>query len=455
MTLRSDIEAVNSGARTAAAWLEQSLGCTSADEGLNCLTAVFADEAREAAQTVDLAPCGQVLAGVPFVAKDLFDIAGRTTMAGSILNAEHAPAGADATAVARLKAAGAVLVGLANMDEYAYGFSTENHHLGPTRNPHDPTRIAGGSSGGSAAAVAAGMVPISLGSDTNGSIRVPASLCGIFGLKPTFGRLSRAGTFPFVASLDHIGPFARCVDDIALVYDVLQGSDPFDPACVDRPSDLAGTLDRSIGRTFKVGLLDGWFRQGATTDALAAVEKVATAFANLRSANWAGAEVARSSAFCMTAIEGASFHFSRLSRQAASFDPAVRDRLLAGALMPAHLGQQVRRVRRSMIQEVDRLFRDFDLLIAPATPCSAPRIGEATIEIDGVEVPVRANLGIYTQPVSFVGLPALASPVDLPGMPIGVQLIAAPWNERVLLQAAAWLEDRGILASRPCPVPEA
>ncbi|WP_278374463.1 AtzE family amidohydrolase [Sphingobium xenophagum] len=455
MKLRGDIEAVNSGARTAAAWLEQSLGSTSAEEGLNCLTAVFPDEAREAARTVDLAPGGQVLAGVPFVAKDLFDIAGRTTMAGSIINADDAAAVVDATAVARLKAAGAVLVGLANMDEYAYGFSTENHHHGPTRNPHDPTRIAGGSSGGSAAAVAAGIVPISLGSDTNGSIRVPASLCGIFGLKPTFGRLSRAGTFPFVASLDHIGPFARCVDDIALVYDVLQGADPLDPACVDRPSDLVGSLDRRIGRTFKVGLLDGWFRQGATTEALAAVEKVASAFANLRPANWAGAEVARSAAFCMTAIEGSSFHFSRLSRQAASFDPAVRDRLLAGALMPAHLGQQVRRVRRSVGQEVDQLFRDFDLLIAPATPCSAPRIGEATIEIDGIQVPVRANLGIYTQPISFVGLPALASPVDLPGMPIGVQLIAAPWNERVLLQAASWLEDQGILVSRLCPAPVA
>jgi AtzE family amidohydrolase len=455
MTLRSEIEDVRSGARTAMSWLEHALDRTTRDEGLNCLTVVFSDEAREAAAAVDRDTSGLALAGVPFVAKDLFDLAGRTTMAGSVINAEYAPAHEDATAVARLKAAGAVLVGLANMDEYAYGFSTENHHYGPTRNPHDPARIAGGSSGGSAAAVAAGMVPISLGSDTNGSIRVPASLCGIFGLKPTFGRLSRAGTFPFVASLDHIGPFARCVDDIALVYDVLQGADARDPACAGRPVDLAGSLDRSVGRTLRVGLLDGWFRQGATTEALAGVDKVASAFADLRPASWSGAEVARSAAFCMTAIEGSSFHFSQLSRQAARFDPAVRDRLLAGALMPAHLGQQVRRVRRSVKQEVDRLFRDFDLLIAPATPCSAPRIGEATIEIDGVQVPVRANLGIYTQPVSFVGLPALAAPVDLPGMPIGVQLIAAPWNELILLRAAAWLEDQGILLSRPCPVPVA
>jgi aspartyl-tRNA(Asn)/glutamyl-tRNA(Gln) amidotransferase subunit A len=162
----------------------------------------------------------------PYAVKNLFDVAGETTLAGAQLFSDRPPAVNDGWAVRQICAAGGLLSGMVNMDAYAYGFTTENSHYGATHNPHDLQRIAGGSSGGSAAAVAAGLVHFSLGSDTNGSIRVPASLCGIFGLKPTFGRLSRAGSHPFVASLDHIGPFARCVDDLAAVYDALQGTTP-------------------------------------------------------------------------------------------------------------------------------------------------------------------------------------------------------------------------------------
>ena len=161
------------------------------------------------------------LAGVPYAVKNLFDVAGHTTLAGAQLLSDRPAAVADSWAVRQLHSAGALLSGMLNMDAYAYGFTTENSHYGATHNPHDLSRIAGGSSGGSAAAVAAGLVNFSLGSDTNGSIRVPASLCGIFGLKPTFGRLSRSGSHPFVASLDHIGPFARSVGDLAAVYDAL------------------------------------------------------------------------------------------------------------------------------------------------------------------------------------------------------------------------------------------
>ena len=189
------------------------------DATLNAFTSVLRDRALADADAIDhrLASGADAgpLAGVPFAAKNLFDIAGVTTLAGSKINADNAPATRDATAVARLRTAGAVLVGALNMDEYAYGFSTENTHYGPTRNPHDPSRIAGGSSGGSAAAVAAGLVPLSLGTDTNGSIRVPAALCGVFGLKPTFGRVSRAGVVPLAWSFDHVGPFARRVADLA------------------------------------------------------------------------------------------------------------------------------------------------------------------------------------------------------------------------------------------------
>ena len=175
------------------------------------------------------------LAGVPFAVKNLFDVKGLSTRAGSKINRDLAPSPRDATLIERMEAAGAVLVGALNMGEYAYDFTGENVHDGPSRNPHDPTRMTGGSSGGSGSAVGGGLVPIALGSDTNGSIRVPSSFCGIFGLKPTYGRLSRARSFPFVASFDHLGPFARSVGDLALAYDAMQGPDADDAACTTRP----------------------------------------------------------------------------------------------------------------------------------------------------------------------------------------------------------------------------
>ena len=213
------------------------------DEVLNAFTAVTRDRARAKASAIDKAraegkPAGP-LAGVPFAVKNLFDVAGLTTLAGSKINRDHPSATADATLIARMEAAGAVLVGALNMGEYAYDFTGENVHDGPSRNPHDTERMTGGSSGGSGGAVAGGLVPIALGSDTNGSIRVPASFCGIFGLKPTYGRLSRARTFPFVASLDHLGPLARCARDLALAYDAMQGPDPDDPVCAERPAQPA------------------------------------------------------------------------------------------------------------------------------------------------------------------------------------------------------------------------
>ena len=177
------------------------------------------------------------LAGVPYAVKNLFDVAGLPTRAGSRINRGRPPASSDAVLVRRMDAAGGVLLGTLNMGEYAYDFTGENAHDGRCRNPHDPTRMSGGSSSGCGVATAAGIAPISLGSDTNGSLRVPASLCGVFSLKPTYGRLPRTGTFPFVDSLDHLGPFARTAQDLALAYDALQGWDPADHACARRPSE--------------------------------------------------------------------------------------------------------------------------------------------------------------------------------------------------------------------------
>ena len=440
---------VRSSDVSAANWATEVLERARTMEGLNCFTATLDERASRTAQRIDDDPRRFPLAGLPFAAKDLFDVVGRPTLAGSKINRDLPPAETDATAIERLVAAGANLVGITNMDEYAYGFSTENAHYGPTRNPHDPARIAGGSSGGSAAAVAAGIVPVALGSDTNGSIRVPASLCGVFGLKPTFGRLSRAGTFPFVADLDHIGPFARDLGDLAAVYDFLQGVDPRDPACAGRKDELVSDLiDRRLP-PLRAGVLQGWFQEGATEQALAAVDHVASAFGDAGSAVFEGAAAARSAAFCLTGMAGASLHGEKLRTRPLDFDPAVRDRLLAGLLLPAELAFRVRRVRRRVLEEALALFHHFDVLIAPATPCSAPRIGEATIEIGGREVPVRANLGLYTQPISFIGLPVSAAPVHLPGLPIGVQIIGPPWGEAKVFQAAALLVASGHVAATP------
>lgn len=445
------IESVRDGSASAVEWVEQAI--TQADASVeDCIfTSVLSPEAHQHAQAIAENPAGLALAGMPFAAKNLFDVAGEVTLAGAKINLGNPPAAQTATIISRLQEAGAVLVGLTNMDEFAYGFSTENAHFGATRNPHDKSRIAGGSSGGSAAAVAAGIVPFALGSDTNGSIRVPASLCGIFGFKPTYGRLSRAGTYPFVASLDHVGSFARTVDDLSLTYDVMVGSDPLDPICT-KPAPEATYLEQQTDPgNLRVGVLDGWFRQGATPEALKAVDMVASSFADVKRVTLEGAEMARSAAFCMTAIEGGSLHAERLKQRAMDFDPAVRDRLMAGLLMPAYVMEQVRRVRRLFNDEMTQAFGSFDFLIAPATPCSAPKVGEATVIIDDKPVPVRANLGIYTQPVSFVGLPVVCAPVDLQGMPIGVQLIGPHWSESLLLRVAKSLEARGVCQSRSVP----
>src|SRR6188768_1254895 len=248
---------------------------------LNAFTTVTEERAITRAAVVDQArkngePLGP-LAGVPFAVKNLFDIAGLPTVAGSKINRDREPATRDSPLIARLEAAGAVLVGALNMGEYAYDFTGENVHDGPARNPHDTARMTGGSSGGSGAAVAGGLVPIALGSDTNGSIRVPASLCGLFGLKPTYGRLSRARTFPFVASLDHLGPLARSTRDLALAYDAMQGHDADDPVCARRPVEPALSSLGSGISGLRIAIAGGYFRRGASPEALSAVDRIAKA----------------------------------------------------------------------------------------------------------------------------------------------------------------------------------
>jgi 1-carboxybiuret hydrolase len=424
------------------------------DRILNSFTDVTADRARAKARAVDTAIAnGQKvgpLAGVPFAVKNLFDVQGLATRAGSKINRDLKPSTRDATLIERMEAAGAVLVGALNMGEYAYDFTGENVHDGPSRNPHDVTRMSGGSSGGSGSAVGGGLVPLALGSDTNGSIRVPSSFCGIFGLKPTYGRLSRARSFPFVASFDHLGPFARSVGDLALAYDAMQGPDADDAACTTRAAEpVASLLAQDIGG-LRVALAGGYFQKNVFPEAVEAVARVAKALGATQTVEIPEAARARAAAYVISTTEGASLHLDRLRRRPNDFDPAVRDRLIAGAMIPAPLVDRAQKFRRWYRAQVLELFRSVDVILAPATPCTAPKLGQTTFVLDGVELPVRANIGIHTQPISFIGLPVVAVPVPLEPMPIAVQIIAAPWREDVALRVAHALERAGVVAA-PAP----
>jgi len=423
------------------------------DPLLNSFTALTEERAHNRARALDEArargkPLGP-LAGVPFAVKNLFDIAGLPTIAGSKINREKEPAPRDAAVIERLEHAGAVLVGALNMGEYAYDFTGENIHDGPSHNPHDLKRMTGGSSGGCGGAVAGGLVPLALGSDTNGSIRVPSSCCGIFGLKPTYGRLSRARSFPFVASLDHVGPMARSVEDLALAYDAMQGFDPDDPACVNRAAQPVTPLLARGAAGLRIAVAGGYFK-GRSAEVVQAIDRVAVALSVNRDIEIPQAERARSAAFLITASEGASLHLDRLRHRAKDYDPAVRDRLIAGAMAPASLVVKAHKFRRWYRDEMLKLFSDVDVILAPATPCTAPLIGQQTFKFGDQELPVRANLGIYTQPISFIGLPVVAVPVPLSPLPLAIQIVAAPWREDIALRVTYALEANGVaMAPRP------
>jgi aspartyl-tRNA(Asn)/glutamyl-tRNA(Gln) amidotransferase subunit A len=417
------------------------------DPVLNSFTDVVADRARRRAAEIDAGKKKGPLAGVPFAVKNLFDVTGLPTRAGSKINRELPPSAHDSPLIERLEAAGAVLVGALNMGEYAYDFTGENVHDGNAHNPHDTSRMTGGSSSGSGGAVAGGLVPLALGSDTNGSIRVPSSFCGLFGLKPTYGRLSRARSFPFVSSFDHLGPLARSTQDLALAYDAMQGPDAEDPVCVDRPVDPVTPVLQRGAQGLRIAVAGGYFKKGMFPEACVAIDRVAAALGANGDIEIPEAQRARAAAYVITTSEGASLHLDRLRIRANDFDPATRDRLIAGAMVPAALVNRAQKFRRWYRGEVLKLFENVDAILAPATPCTAPALGQQTFVIDGVDLPVRPNIGIYTQPISFIGLPVVAVPVPLSPMPIAVQVIAAPWREDIALRIAYTLEQAGVCAA--------
>ncbi len=369
------------------------------------------------------------LAGVPFLVKWNFDVAGYTTVAGSPGRAALPAAAADATMVARLCAAGAVPVGATHMDELACGATGVNPHYGSVRLPADPTRMTGGSSSGSAAAVAAGYVPLALGSDTNGSIRAPAALCGVWGFRPGDGRLSRDGCLPYADSLDTVGGFANDIDDLAALYDVMLGG----------AVTLHAQRMRAPGTQLRVAVLAGDFERHADADAQRAVRRAAACLRAGDSISVGRDEVARvrDAAVVISNVELARAHRGLLDAPAALVSERLRSRIAAGLATTDSAYLEAIACRAAWRARLEALFAHHDVLIAAATPYAAPRFADATVDVNGEALEPAKTLGLLTQPISFAGLPVVSAPCFLPGeLPVGVQLIGAPGSEAVCFDAA-------------------
>lgn len=417
------------------------------DAGLRCFITVTADAALDAARAAETElAAGRSLGplhGVPFALKDLFDTAGVRTTGGSKILADRVPA-EDAVVTRRLRAAGAILLGKLTMHEFAYGPEGLNVHYGTSRNPWDATdeRIPGGSSSGSGVAVAAGLVPLTLGSDTGGSIRIPASLCGITGLKPTYGRVSRAGVLPLSWSMDHAGPMTRSALDAALVLRVLAGYDPADATTSVLPvPDYAAALTGNI-KGLRVGVLRASFLDASAPEVRQAVEGAVKALESLGavvdevSLEHMGSVAA--GAMAIVASEALAYHAEWVRTRPSDYQPDVLERLRAGAFVSGvHYvrGQQARALVRA---EVNQALAKRDVLLSPATPIVATRIGEMDAVVGDGRVDVRSSLLRFTRPFNFSGHPACALPCGFTsgGLPIGLQIVGRPFDEATVLRAA-------------------
>lgn len=378
------------------------------------------------------------LHGVPFALKDLFDTAGVRTTAGSRILAEHVPS-EDASVTERLTEAGGVLLGKLNMHEFAFGVTGVNPHYGAIENPWGRGRSAGGSSSGSAAAVAAGMVPAALGTDTGGSIRIPAALCGITGLKPTYGRVSRRGVVTLSWSLDHVGPMARTAADVAIVLQAIAGHDPMDETSSDQPvPDYVQELEdpRNLKRV-RIGVPREYFFDNVDPEALRAVQE-AIKLLGERKADLIEVELphiaeAGAAATAILLPEALAFHRRWLSERPEDYGEDVRGRLDLGLAYPAVSYVEAQRLRSLIVDEWRRqVFDKVDLLAVPTTPVPAPSLDEDVLQ-------VTLNLTRFTNPINLLGLPAASVPCGFTaaGLPVGLQLVGRWWEEGLVLRAAS------------------
>lgn len=384
--------------------------------------------------------CG-LFHGIPVGLKDLFWTRGIRTTSGSLIDGEFVPA-EDSAVASRISDAGAYCIGKLHMTEFAFDGTSLNPHYGPARNPWDTTRMAGGSSSGPAVAVASGEVPIAIGTDTGGSVRVPAALCGITGLKPTFGLIGRYGVTPLSWSMDHVGPLARTVQDAALALNMLAGHDPRDPASVQvAPQDYSKELGRDV-KGIRIGVPQEFIWEVMDSEVerafRAALAQMESLGARVREVSIPYLGLINAAGSVVQTAEAATIHRSRVLGQGQHFDPVIRRRIESGLFIPAEAylhAQQVRaRLRAMLLATLDEV----DLLATPTTAIAAPGIEQERVTIQGQDVPIREALLRITRIFSTVGLPAISVPCGFTGggLPVGLQLVAKPFAESLLLRVA-------------------
>ena len=406
------------------------------------------EQARQAEQEWMHSQALGILHGIPLALKDLFETAGVRTTAGSLFYAKYVPS-QDAAVVQKLRSAGALLLGKTNMHEIALGLTSANPHYGACRNPWALEHVAGGSSGGSAAALAARFCPGALGTDTGGSIRVPAALCGVVGLKPTFGRVSLRGVIPLSWNLDHVGPMARRVRDVALLLQVLAGYDASEPSSVNIPvEDYSAQLKKGV-KGWHIALAEDEFFSATEEAVQQAVNQAAELLqkcgAHVERVAFPGAHQAAQANGLMVTADAAALYAERLRTQPGKFGPDVLQRLKSGAALPLNDYIQARRIQNQMRRQFTEFFEVYDILLMPTTPVVAPPVeGPNAVELARL-------LTRYTAPFNLTGLPAISvpcgftkqgRPVGKPiGLPIGLQMVAKPWAEAQLLRAAYTYEQ--------------
>ena len=412
---------------------------------LNCYVSVLRDEARAAAvaaeREIGAGNYRGPLHGIPVALKDIFDLAGTKTTASSKIMSDYVAA-ADSAVARRLKEAGAVIIGKTNLHEFAFGITTNNPHFGPTRNPWDLNRIPGGSSGGSGAAIAASMCIAATGTDTGGSIRIPAFFCGIVGLKPTFGRVSKAGVVVLAWSLDHTGPMTKTVEDAAIFMDAIAGYDAEDSSTVDVP---VPEFRRAIGREVKgmrVGIPREHFFENLedeVEDAVrAAVETLVGLGVEVEEVSLPHMRYASSVFPTIIQSEAAAFHEPWLVSRPQDYGLDVRSRLEVGRTVLATQYINAQRARGLIRDDFVKALERVDAIVTPTVPLVAPYIGVDSVEIEGVVSEVRAAATRFTSPINLTGLPAISVPCGFSalGLPIGVQLVGRAFDEATLLALA-------------------
>ena len=398
-------------------------------------------DARRCEQEILAGNYRGLLHGVPIALKDLFDTGSVLTTAASKIFSARIP-DEDAFSVARLRAAGAVILGKTNLHECAYGITTEHSYFGPSCNPWDLERVPGGSSGGSGVAVAAGLCAAATGSDTGGSIRIPAALCGIVGFKPTYGRISCRGLVPLSWTLDHPGPMTKSVYDAAVVLGAMAGYDPHDPASDDQPvPDFTEGIQKGVDG-LQIAIDPGWALSGINEEVKTAFEAALDVLKNL------GAEVlevslcqipeAMDAALTILTSEAVAVHEKFLQSRPEEYNPTVRERLEDGLSIRGIDYSKARRLGETVRRDLNELFDSVDLITTPMCGIVAPKFGQQTVLVDGKETSVMPPLTRFTRVFNLTGMPAISVPCGFSsqGLPIGLQLAGVAWDEATVLQAA-------------------